>query len=55
MYGNEGPQIAHCAALTADGKRTWANSADLSVMSAMTKEEFCGRPARIDGAGSISF
>ena len=55
MYGNEGPQIAHCAALTDDGKRTWANSADSGVMSAMTKEEFCGRPARIDGAGSISF
>jgi acetyl-CoA C-acetyltransferase len=55
MYGNDGPQVAHCAALLPDGRRTWANTADPAVMNAMTKEEFCGRAARIDGAGNIDF
>jgi hypothetical protein len=41
--------------LLPDGRRTWANTADPAVMDAMTREEFCGRAARIDGAGNIDF
>lgn len=55
MYGANGPEVAHCACLLPDGRRTWANTADAGVMDAMTKEEFCGRAARIDGKGTISF
>jgi acetyl-CoA C-acetyltransferase len=51
MFGADGPELAHAAFLTEDGKRTWANSDDRDLAAAMTREEFCGRRARIDGAG----
>lgn len=54
MYGADGPSVAHAACLTGDGKRTWANSNDVDVMTAMAKEEFCGRRARIDGDGNLT-
>lgn len=54
MYGAAGPAVAHTACLTADGKRTWANTTDTEVMAAMTTEEFCGRAASIDGAGNLT-
>ncbi|HKI73341.1 MAG TPA: acetyl-CoA acetyltransferase, partial [Pseudomonadales bacterium] len=54
MFGGEGPSIGHAACLTADGKRTWANTDDAEVMQAMTTEEFCGRRARIDGQGKLT-
>jgi hypothetical protein len=38
-----------------DGRRAWGNCADASVLEAMTREEFCGQPAKLDGAGSVSF
>ena len=53
MHGPDGPQIAHAAFLTPDGRRTWANSEDLDLADAMTRDEFCGRDARIDGAGTF--
>ncbi|MDA0821441.1 MAG: acetyl-CoA acetyltransferase [Proteobacteria bacterium] len=56
MYGPSGePRIAHCACLTPDGQRTWANVTDYDTVSAMVEEEFCGRPARIDGNGGLRF
>ncbi|MBT4495054.1 MAG: hypothetical protein HOC70_17565 [Gammaproteobacteria bacterium] len=54
MYGAEGPVVAHAACLTADGKRTWANLSDADVMQEMTTREFCGRRARVDGAGKLT-
>lgn len=54
MYGPDGePRTAHCACLTDDGRRTWANITDLDTVTAMMAEEFCGRSGRIDGAGSL--
>ena len=55
MYDDEGPQIGHVACLTPDGHRTWANATDREVAGAMTREEFCGKRARIDGEGNIEF
>ncbi|MDZ7684888.1 MAG: hypothetical protein U5O39_07650 [Gammaproteobacteria bacterium] len=54
MYAGEGPAVGHAACLTPDGGRTWANTEDPEVMKAMTEEEFCGRRARIDGAGNLT-
>jgi acetyl-CoA C-acetyltransferase len=55
MYGADAPTIAHVACRLPDGRRAWGNCADASVLEAMTREEFCGQPAKLDGAGSISF
>lgn len=54
MFGADGPERAHAAFLLNDGRRTWANSEDVDLAAAMTREEFCGRNARIDGAGRFS-
>ena len=54
MYGGEVPNIAHCACLTPAGERTWANSQDVDLMTAMTREEFCGRAARISQSGELT-
>ena len=43
MYGGDAPTIAHLACRLDDGRRTWANLTDSDVMTAMTREEFCGR------------
>ena len=48
------PERAHAAFLLADGRRTWANSEDRELADEMTRSEFCGRAARIDGAGTFS-
>lgn len=44
MFGREGASLAHCACLTAEGARTWANTDEPEVLQAMQTEEFCGRP-----------
>ena len=55
MYDSKGqPDVAHAACLLDDGRRTWANVADCDTVKAMLEEEFCGRPARVDGAGGLS-
>jgi acetyl-CoA C-acetyltransferase len=54
MYSPDGVNVAHAACLTADGERTWANSKDQDLVSEMTRAEFCGRRARINGAGVLS-
>ena len=51
MYGADGPTIAHVACRLPDGRRAWGNCSDADVLDAMTHEEFCGRPAQLDGAG----
>ena len=53
-FGSEGPERGHAAFLLDDGRRTWANTDDPDLAAAMTREEFCGRAARIDGHGSFS-
>ena len=55
MYGADGPSIAHVACRLADGRRAWGNCAVPDVLDAMTREEFCGRPAKLDGTGSVLF
>ncbi len=55
MYGADGPTVGHVACLLPDGRRAWANTRDRDVLDAMTREEFCARPATLDGTGSISF
>ncbi len=54
MYGGDGPVTGHFACLTSEGKRTWANTTDNDLMSELTRSEFCGRRARIDGAGELT-
>ena len=54
LYGADGPNIAHAACLLEDGRRTWANNEDRTVLDAMVTEEFCARPVAIDGAGNFS-
>jgi acetyl-CoA C-acetyltransferase len=46
-------RIAHVACLCDDGRRTWATLVDPDVMSAMMREQFCGRRGRIDGRGGL--
>ena len=53
MYAGDDPAIAHLALRTPKGQRVWANSEDAALMQSMVREEFCGRPARIDGDGEV--
>lgn len=54
MYGPDGVMTGHIACLTAEGQRTWANTEDQDLAGEMTQSEFCGRRARINGAGVLS-
>ena len=55
MYNAAGsPEKAHAACLLDDGCRTWANVTDLDTITAMMREEFCGRPGNIDGDGGLT-
>ncbi|MCZ6658505.1 MAG: acetyl-CoA acetyltransferase [Gammaproteobacteria bacterium] len=54
MYAGEDPAIAHLSCLTPKGQRVWVNSEDRDLNLAMTREEFCDRPARIDGNGHLA-
>jgi acetyl-CoA C-acetyltransferase len=48
MFGPNGePTMGHLSCLLDNGVRTWANCEDLDVLTAMTQEEFCGRPTRL--------
>ncbi|MEL0021386.1 MAG: acetyl-CoA acetyltransferase [Rickettsiales bacterium] len=54
MYDAEArPSRAHTACLLDDGRRTWANVTDADTVAAMTREEFCGRAATVDGGGTL--
>jgi acetyl-CoA C-acetyltransferase len=54
MYGAEGPQVGHAAVLTPDGRRAWGRIDAADVLTDMTRQEFCGRPARLALDGAIS-
>jgi len=55
MYGADGaPEIAHVACRLPDGRRAWGNVSDRDAASAMTREEFCGRSARLDAEGVLA-
>jgi len=47
------PRTAHAACLTDDGRRTWGTLGDRAVLDTMMREEFCGRPGRLDGHGHL--
>ena len=53
MYDQSGPAVGHAACLTADGTRTWANTEDRQLAEEMTRTEFCGRRASINGEGVL--
>jgi acetyl-CoA C-acetyltransferase len=53
MYRGDEPVIGHCACLTPGGERVWVNTQDRDLTLAMTREEFCGRAARIDSHGEL--
>lgn len=53
-YGADGPETGYAAFLLDDGRRTWATTEDRDLARAMTEQEFCGRPATIDGHGSFA-
>mgnify|MGYP003324949063 CR=1 FL=1 len=55
MFASENPDVGHCACLTPEGKRTWANVSDNDVLELMQVEEFCGRQVFLDGKGTLSF
>jgi len=54
MYQAGEPAVGHAACLTADAKRTWANTKDRQLAVEMTQSEFCGRRASINGEGVLS-
>ena len=54
MFSGDEPAVGHFACLTANGKRTWANSSDPDILQDMQVTEYCGRAARIDGAGNLT-
>jgi acetyl-CoA C-acetyltransferase len=56
MHNRESePENGIAAALLDDGRRTWGTTQDPDVLKAMTVEEFIGRPARLDGNGTLTF
>jgi acetyl-CoA C-acetyltransferase len=54
MYGPDGaPGIGHAAVRLPDGRRAWGNVSDRDAAAAMTRAEFCGRPARLARDGVL--
>ncbi len=54
MYGTDGaPEIGHAAVRLPDDRRAWGNVTDRAAAAAMTREEFCGRPARLRADGVL--
>jgi acetyl-CoA C-acetyltransferase len=51
-HGN--PSVGVVTALTADGRRAWANTAEPGVLSSMTTEEWEGRIVRLVNDGSVN-
>jgi acetyl-CoA C-acetyltransferase len=55
MYGDHGaPEIGHAALRLPDGRRAWGNVTDRDAAAAMTREEFCGRAARLTRDGTLA-
>ena len=55
MFDAEGPTAGLAACRLDDGRRAWGNTRDADVLAAMTKEEFCGRSARLTAPGQLVF
>ena len=55
MYDQEGPSVGLAACRLASGGRTWGNTREPDVLGAMVSEEFCGRSARLDERGALTF
>ena len=53
MHDHDGPVRALFAALTTDGRRTWASSDDIDTMNAAMTTELVGAPADVDPAGRL--
>jgi acetyl-CoA C-acetyltransferase len=49
------PRRAYASCRTQDGHRTWGTVEAPEVLARMTREEYCGRSGRLDGAGGLSF
>ena len=47
------PETGHVACRLPDGRRTWGNVTDRDAAAAMTREEFCGRSARLGADGVL--
>ncbi len=54
MYEGETPTLGHVACRLPDGRRAWGNVPDQDTAAAMTRDEFCGKPARLQD-GVVSF
>ena len=54
MFADDQPSVGHIACRTPHGARTWVNTQDPDIMRAMTVEEFCGRPVRLDAGGALT-
>jgi acetyl-CoA C-acetyltransferase len=53
MHGQDGPEMALFALRTADGARTFGNSADPATMQAVMNEEAVGRSAQLSSDGRV--
>lgn len=53
-YDTDGrPAIGHTACRLPDGRRAWGNVTDPDIAAAMTREELCGRAARLAADGTL--
>ena len=55
MFDRDGPSVGLAACRLDDGGRTWGNTRDGDVLDAMISEEFCGKRARLDAQGALTF
>ena len=54
MHERDGmPVLGIVACLLPDGRRAWGNVYETGLLKAMGEEEFCRRPARLRGDGTL--
>jgi acetyl-CoA C-acetyltransferase len=53
MYKGDDPAVGLVACRLPDGRRTWSRVEDRDTAFAMTREEFCGRSARLAEGGTL--
>ena len=54
MYAGGGSDVAHVACRLPDDRRAWGNVTDPETAAAMTREEFCGRRAKLAPDGTLT-
>ena len=54
IFGATGPEKGYFACLTPKGQRVWAVTDEPDLLDAMTREEFCGRSARLADKGVLT-